>query len=56
MFFKKNFLFYLPKLNKYIIIKAKDISYAVNRLCREFALKEEYLENYVIITHCKTIK
>ena len=56
MFFKENFLFYLPKTDKYIIIKAKDISTAVYKLCREYRSKEECLENYKIITGYKTIK
>lgn len=49
MFFKKKFIFYLPKLNKYIEIKAKNESYAVYELCRRFRLKEYLIEDYEII-------
>ena len=52
-FFKKKFVFYLPKLNKYIEIKAKDESYAVYELCRRFRSIEHLMENYEIINGVK---
>ena len=56
MFFKKDFLFYLPKINKYKIIKAKDESEAVWKLCNYYRLAEERMENYEIIKNFNIIK
>ena len=54
MFFKKDFLFYLPKLNKYKIIKARDESTAVWKLCNHFRLREKDIEDFEII-NCSVI-
>lgn len=52
MFFKKIFIFYLPKINKYKLIKAKDISYAVNILCRTYMNHpNNILDNYKIVNY-----
>lgn len=49
MFKRKEFTFYLPKLNKTIIIRAKDESYAVSKLFNQFRLREKDVDDYVII-------
>jgi hypothetical protein len=49
MFFKKYFLFYLPNLNTFEIIKAKDESEAVWRLINNHVLHVEDVDNYEII-------
>lgn len=54
--FKKDFLFYLPKINKYKIIKAKDESEAIYKLCRNYLAREELTENYQIIKNFNVIK
>ena len=57
MFFKKkNFLFYLPRLHKFYIVKAKDESYAVSKLINHFKGSEKMLENYEIIKDVSTPK
>lgn len=56
IFFKKDFLFYLPKINKYKIIKAKDESEAVWKLCNYYRLIEGHMENYRIIKNFDIIK
>ena len=56
MFFKKYFLFYLPKLDKFKIIKARDESEAVWKLCINYRLREEDIENYEIIKNIDIIK
>ena len=52
LFFKKNFLFYVPDYG-YYIIKAKDESEAVYKLCYHFTGKKlsdyEIIKNYTII-------
>ena len=56
MFSKKFFLFYLPKIHKYKIIKAKDESEAVHKLCRYFTKIEDKIENYRILNNYDIIK
>ena len=56
MFFKKDFLFYLPYINKYKIIKAKDESEAVWKLCNYYKLKEYCITNYQIKRNFDIIK
>ena len=57
MFFKKKiFLFYLPKMYKFYIVKAKDESYAVSKLINHFRGSEKMLENYEIIKDVSTPK
>lgn len=56
MMFKKDFLFYLPKIDKYKIIKARDESEAVWKLCNYYRLAEERMENYKIIKNFDIIK
>ena len=56
MFFKKYFLFYLPMLDEFEIIKARDESEAVWKLCINFYLREEDIENYEIIRNMDVIK
>ena len=43
------FTFYLPRLQKYKIIYAKDESYAVWKLFNHFRLRENEIDNYKII-------
>lgn len=56
MFFKQDFLFYLPKRHYYYIIKAKDESEAVWKLMQQFQHIEEQTDNYTIIKNCRRIK
>ena len=56
MFFRKNFLFYLPEIDMYVIIKAKDLLCAVNKLYKNYKQNKEYLKNYKIVSYYKTIK
>ena len=56
MFFKKYFLFYLPKLYKYEIVRAKDESEAVWKLINSFRLREKDIDNYKIIKYFNVIK
>ena len=56
MFFKKYFLFYLPRLDKFKIIRARDESEAVWKLCSNYYRREEYIENYEIIRNIDIIK
>lgn len=56
MFFKQFFLFYLPKIHKYLIIRASDESEAVWKLCNQYRLMEDRIENYQIIKNFDTIK
>lgn len=36
MFSKKIFIFYLPKINKFKVVKARDESYAFHVLCKTY--------------------
>ena len=56
MLFKKDFLFYLPKINKYKIIKARDESEAVWKLCNYYKGAEERITNYRIQRNFDVIK
>ena len=56
MFLNKYFLFYLPLINKYKIIKAKDESQAVQKLLQRYRLKKYEVENYQILKNFDIIK
>ena len=56
MFLKKYFLFYLPRLDKFKIIKARNESEAVWKLCVNYCCREEDIENYKIIKNVDIIK
>lgn len=56
MVFKKDFLFYLPQINKYKIIKARDESNAVFKLCSNYLTREELIKDYEIIKRFDIIK
>ena len=51
MFFKKIFLFYLPRLDKYKIIRAKDQSYAVHILCRNYQYNPSLIKDFTIVKY-----
>ena len=48
MFFKKDFLFYLPKIDKYKKMKAKHESETVWKFCNQHKFAETLIENYEI--------
>lgn len=48
MFFKKEYIFYLPKLNKYRTVKAKNEAEAVYKLINFYKGRIEDIENYEI--------
>ena len=56
MFFKKYFLFYLPKLDKYEIIKATDESEAVWKLINNYLSDVRKTDNYEIIKNIHIIR
>lgn len=56
MFFRKDFLFYLPRLDKYEIVKARDESTAIWKLINAYKLREIDIENFVIIENFDIIK
>ena len=56
MFFRKDFLFYLPRLDKYKIVKARNKSTAIWKLINAYRLREIDIENFVIIENFDIIK
>ncbi len=56
MFNKKYFLFYLPKLNKFKIVKSRDESEAVWKLVNYYKSREEDLTGYRFIRNIHIIK
>ena len=56
MFFRKNFLVYLPQLNVYYIIKARDESTAATKLINAFRLRIEDIQGYKFIKNVSLIK
>lgn len=51
MFFKKVFVFFLPKIDKYKVIKARDESEAVYILCKHYLYAPSLIENFKIINY-----
>ncbi len=50
----KKFVFYLPKLNKYRTIKARDESTAVWKLLNQFILRESDIDGFKIVSEEKS--
>lgn len=46
---RKKYTYYLPKLRRYITIKARDESYATWKLLNIFYLREKDVEDWVIV-------
>ena len=57
LIFKKTkmFLIYLPVLDTYCAIKAKDESEAVYKLCYNFRKREDLIDCYMIIKNFRLI-
>ena len=55
-FFRKRFIFYLPQLDKYIEIKAKDESYAVSELFRRYRLKINLVQDYKLVKQALSLE
>ena len=56
MFFRKNFLVYLPQLNVYYIIKARNEADAASKLINAFRLRIEDIQGYKFIKNVSLIK
>lgn len=53
---KKNFLFYLPQLHGFYIIKAKDECSAVSRLLNHFCGSANMVDDYDLIKEVHTLE
>lgn len=56
MFFKKIFLVYLPKLDKYYVVKAKDKASATVKVINAFRPNFDIIQGYRFIKNIATIK
>ena len=54
--FKNTFLFYLPKLKKYIIIKARHESDAVSKLINCYRPRFDDIDGYYLIKNVAILK
>ena len=56
MLFKKIFLVYLPKLDKYYVVKAKDEASAAVKVINAFKPKFDAIQGYTFIKNMRVIK
>lgn len=56
MFFKKIFLVYLPKLDKYYVIKAKNEASAATKVINTFKPNFDVIQGYRFIKNIAVIK